>query len=366
MNPIKSFRALGLMSGTSIDGVDAAIIETDGIDVFEFGKSIVVPYDDFLRDKIHALSGRNFLPDDELVREVELEVTKFHADIVNEFLDSNDEKIDVIGFHGHTIYHDSKNHYTHQIGDGQMLANLTGIKVVNHFRDADICAGGEGAPIESVYHLALCSYFEKPIAVLNIGGISSLTWMGRNGEFLAFDTGPGNAPINDWVLKHGGMQMDYNGKMAITGSVNGQVLSSIMRHKYFAKYPPKSADRDAFKEKLEHLEGLRLEDGAATVTAFVAESIAYSMALYLPEMPKTLIVCGGGSKNPTLLRFLRQRLEGVEVQQSFDLGWNSEVIEAQAFAYLAVRRLHCMPISYPTTTGVAEPIIGGKIFEPKV
>ncbi len=367
MDVIKTMRAVGLMSGTSLDGVDIAVIKTDGVDVYEFGRAYTVPYEDELRESIRSVLGMK--PDSpehvSRIKLVENSLTAFHAMVVNEFLEGESEPVDVIGFHGHTIHHEPENHYTCQIGDGQMLADLTGIKVVSQFRTADVRAGGQGAPLVPVYHAALCAEMEKPVAVLNIGGVSNLTWIGANGEMLAFDTGPGNAPVNDWVFRHAGMHMDYNGKLAISGKVNEHILSSLMKHKYFAMYPPKSIDRNIFNEKLEHLEGLSLEDGAATATAFAAEAIAYSISFFLPEPPKSLIICGGGANNPTLVRFIRSRLPEIEVKTSRDVGWNCDAIEAQAFAYLAVRRLGGMPITFPSTTGVPEPLPGGEISEPK-
>ena len=366
MDLIKKIRALGLMSGTSLDGVDIASITTDGFDVYDFGDSRTVPYDEHLREKIRACLEKK--PDNEedkkLILEAQEDLTRFHAQVVKEFIADNNENIDIIGFHGHTIYHDPDNHYTHQIGDGKLLAHLTGIKVVNRFRNADVAAGCEGAPLIPVYHNALINNFEKPVGILNIGGVSNITWIGRNGEMLAFDTGPGNAPINDWVFKHAHQHMDYNGKLAISGKINEKILATLMKHKYFGEYPPKSMDRNLFKEKLEHLEGLSLEDGAATATAFTAESIAYSCAMYLPEMPKSIIVCGGGANNPTLIRFIRQRLENVEVKTASEVGWNADALEAQGFAFMAVRRLYELPISFPSTTGVPVPLVGGEISEP--
>ena len=376
MDVIKTMRAVGLMSGTSLDGVDIAVIKTDGVDVYEFGRAYTVPYEDELRESIRSVLGMK--PDSpehaSRIKLVENSLTAFHAMVVNEFLEGESEPVDVIGFHGHTIHHEPENHYTCQIGDGQMLADLTGIKVVSQFRTADVRAGGQGAPLVPVYHAALCAEMEKPVGKLilkiaavagYIGGVSNLTWIGANGEMLAFDTGPGNAPVNDWVFRHAGMHMDYNGKLAISGKVNEHILSSLMKHKYFAMYPPKSIDRNIFNEKLEHLEGLSLEDGAATATAFAAEAIAYSISFFLPEPPKSLIICGGGANNPTLVRFIRSRLPEIEVKTSRDVGWNCDAIEAQAFAYLAVRRLGGMPITFPSTTGVPEPLPGGEISEPK-
>lgn len=364
MDTIRSVRVIGLMSGTSLDGVDIALIETDGIDIYAFGRAYTVPYDDELREAIRSVLGTK--PDTEenrqRIKAVEETLTRFHAEVVKDFLAAEYEPVGLIGFHGHTIHHEPENHYTHQIGNGQLLADLTGIKVVSRFRNADVLAGGQGAPLVPVFHAALCAEMEKPVAVLNIGGVANITWIGANGEMLAFDTGPGNAPVNDWVLRHGGMHMDYNGRLAISGKINERILANLMKHKYFAQYPPKSIDRNLFNEKLEHLEGLSLEDGAATATAFAAEAVSYSVSFYLPEAPKSLIVCGGGANNPTMVRFIRQRLPGIEVKTARDVGWNSDAIEAQAFAFLAARRLAGLPITFPTTTGAPEPLMGGEIF----
>ena len=205
----------------------------------------------------------------------------------------------------------------------------------------------------------------RPLAVIDVGGTSEVVWFGTSGEMKAFVSGPGNAVINDWVMKHGGMHIDYNGKLAITGRVDEKILAVLMHHKYIALNPPKACDRTVFAEKMEHLEGLSLEDGAATATAFVAESIAYSMALYLPEPPEEAIVCGGGAKNPTLMRFLRQRLPNMTVKTAVEAGWQPEAVDAQEAAFWAVRRLHWLPLSFPATTGAVEPVIGGEIFEPQ-
>lgn len=367
MDLIKKIRALGLMSGTSLDGVDIAAVTTDGVDVYDFGRAYTVPYDDALREDIRRLLGLKPDTPEHIaqINGVEDELTRFHARVVNEYMASYDDGIELIGFHGHTIHHEPQNRYTHQIGNGQLLANLTGKRVVACFRRADVLAGGQGAPLVPVFHNALSAGFEKPLAILNIGGVANITWIGRNGELLAFDTGPGNAPVNDWVWKHGGQHMDYNGRLAVSGTIDGKVLASLMRHKYFAQYPPKSIDRNIFNEKLEHLEGLSLEDGAATATAFAAEAVAYSCAMYLPEMPKNMIVCGGGANNPTMVRFLRQRLPEVEIKTARDVDWNCDALEAQAFAFLAARRLYGLPSTYPSTTGAPEPIICGEIYEPR-
>ncbi len=367
MDLIKTRLALGLMSSSALEGVQAALIETDGVDVYSSGPSEIYPYDDVLRERLRSLYGRRQGEGyDELISEVGREFTQFNAAVVEDFASSYAVKPEIIGFHGHTVEHIPAERYILQIGDGGLLAKLTGMPVVNHFRQADLAAGGQGAPLTPIYFNALASAagLPRPLVILNISGISSVSWFGTNGEMLAFDCAPGNVAINDWVLRHGGMHMDYNGRLAITGTVNNHVLSSLMHHKFLGKYPPKAMDRNLFKEKLEHLEGLSLADGAATATAFVAEAIAYSLAMYVPEMPGEMIVIGGGAANPTLLRFLRQRLEKVNIKTGTDLGWNIDAVEAQAFAYLAVRRTCLMPATYPSTTGAPQPIICGEICEP--
>ena len=363
MSAIKTYNALGILSGSALDGVDIVYLRTDGVDVYETGKMITVPYEAGLREKIRSVLGmRPDTPENyTILTDVEQELTSFWASAAQEYIATYGVEIDVIGLEGHTICNDPKQHYIYQLGDGELLAKLTGYKVVYNFHSADIAAGGQGGPLDVTYYNAITAQQEKPLAVIDISGISSIAWLGSYGEMVAFNSGPGNAAIDEWVMKHAGMNMDYNGKLAVTGKINEQLVAAMMRHKYFAQYPPKSTHREEFREKLEHLEGLSLEDGAATATAFVAESIAYSLLLYLPDIPKRVMVCGGGAKNPTLMRFLRQRLPNIEVCTAEEWDNNSLAIGVQSVAYLAVRRLNFLPISFPTTTGVLEPMVGGKI-----
>lgn len=367
MNNIKTVSALGIMSFTSYEGIGLAQIETDGVDVVNMGAAYITPFEESLVDAIRQIDGHRADESLEMaqqIRRTEIAFTEFCAELVKNYIVDHDVQIDVIGFAGHTICHKPSENYTHQIGDGQMLAQLTGIKTVSGFRRADILNGGQGAPFSPIYYEALTAKCQKPLAVVDIGGTTDISWFGTNGEMMAFVSGPGNAVINDWVMKHGGMHIDYNGRLAILGKVHERILSSLMHHKYIAHQPPKACDRAMFNDKMEHLEGLSLEDGAATATAFVAESIAYSMALYLPEPPQEVYVCGGGAKNPTLLRFLRQVLPNVTVKTTAEKGWNVDAIDAQAAAFWAVRRLYLLPLSFPFTTGVPVPCICGEIFEP--
>lgn len=364
MNPIQAYKVLGLSSGSSLDGINASIITTDGVDVFEFGKTFDIPYDDNLHEGLRHMHHHFACMNDDEKTRLENALTEFHIGAAREIM-LDYEDISLIGFGGHIICHRPAEHILYQIGDGQKLADALKVKVVGKFRNADILAGGQGAPLAAIYHAALAQQEEKPVVFADIGGLSAITFIGQNGELTAFDAGPGNAAINEWVNKHGNMHMDYNGRLGITGKINEDVLASMMKHKFLAKFPPKAADNQTFADKLEHLEGLSLEDGAATATAFVTEAIAASIRNFIPLTPKKIIVCGGGAKNPTILRFLRQRIKEAPVCTAEECGFNSMGIEAQAFAYLAVRRLQQMPTSYPFTTGAVQEVIGGEVFEPR-
>lgn len=353
---------MGLMSGTSMDGVDAALLVTDGVDIFEYGKALNRPYDMDMRSDLRSVTGKDTCYDAEKVKEVERKMTLFHAEVTQDLLDLaglRPEDIDVIGFHGQTIYHNPEEGTSIQIGDGDLLAAETHIPVVNRFRNSDIANGGQGAPLMPSFHAALARDLEKPLAVLNIGGVSNVTWIGENGELLAFDTGPGNALIDDWMLKKHGTNMDFDGNMAASGTVNEKIIASMMKRPYFKKKPPKSIDRNEFSKRImENLEGENVADGAATLTAFTAEAVAASAKDFLPKSPKRWIIAGGGANNPTLMRMLRQKLDA-PVDVAREAGWSGDFMEAQGFAFLAVRSLFGLPFSFPTTTGVPHSMCGG-------
>ena len=364
MSLVHTTKVLGLSSGSSLDGINAAIIITDGVDVFERVKSFDIPYDDNLREALRHMQKNFAKMNEEEKNRIANSLTDFHIGAAREII-ADYGQVDLIGFSGHIICHKPTEHILYQIGDGQRMANELAIKTVSKFRNADILAGGQGAPLSAIYHAAMMQNEEKPIVVVDIGGLSSITFIGQNGELAAFDAGPGNAAINEWVNKHAGMLMDYNGKLAITGKVNEDVLKSMMKHKFLAKMPPKAADSETFRDKLEHLEGLCLEDGAATATAFICEAIWDAIGRFIPIEPKKIVVCGGGAKNPTMMRFLRMRSRNIATVTAEECGFDAAGIEAEAFGFLAVRRLQQMPISYPFTTGAVTEVIGGEIFEPK-
>mgnify|MGYP002536240067 FL=1 len=364
MEVIKPLTALGLMSGTSMDGVDAALLVTDGVDIFEYGKALNRPYDMDMRADLRSVTGRGVGEDSKKIKDVERKMTLFHAEVVSELLDSaglRAEDVDVIGFHGHTVYHNPAEKISVQIGDGDLLAEQTRIPVVNRFRNSDIANGGQGGPMMASYHAALARDLEKPLAVLNIGGVAKLTWIGENGELVAFDTGPGNALIDDWMMKKHGTNMDFDGNMAAVGKVNEKIVSLMMKSPYFKKKPPKSLDRDEFSLKIsEHLEGESVADGAATLTAFTAQAAAAAAKDFLPKPARQWIVCGGGAHNPTLVRMLRQRIDA-PISAAREVNWNGDFLEAQGFAFLAVRSLFGLPLSFPTTTGVPHSMCGGML-----
>ncbi|WP_044561030.1 anhydro-N-acetylmuramic acid kinase [Azospirillum sp. B4] len=349
--------ALGLMSGTSLDGIDAALIRTDGRDRVEAGAHLTAPYPEAFRDRLRAVLGTVGGPE---VTAVEGELTRLHADAVAALLDQAGlapDGVDLIGFHGHTIHHAPDRRVTRQIGDGALLAALTGIPVVNDFRSADVAAGGQGAPLVPLYHRALAAGLPRPVALLNIGGVANVTWLGADDDaVLGFDTGPGNALIDDWVRAKAGLPYDADGAVAASGTVDQTVLDGLMAHAYFTAPAPKSLDRDAFDPSpVAHLSPA---DGAATLTHFTAAAVAACVA-HLPEAPRTWLACGGGRHNRALMRALSDRL-GVTVGNVDDLGWSGDALEAQAFAYLAVRSRHGLPLSLPGTTGVPAPQTGGR------
>jgi anhydro-N-acetylmuramic acid kinase len=346
--------ALGLMSGTSLDGIDLAVVETDGSDRVAAGPSATVPYEPGFRERLRRVLG-GAGP----VAAVEAELTLLHAEAAEQFLARHPGiAVDLVGFHGHTILHRPAERRTWQLGDAQVLASRLGIDVVADFRSADVAAGGEGAPLAPLYHAALAASLPKPLAVLNLGGVANLTWLGGDGAILAFDTGPGNALIDDWVRRRTGAAADLDGRLAGAGRPAPEPIARFLARPYFARRPPKSLDRDEFGTVLP--EALSTEDGAATLTEITAAAVAAARA-QLPAPPREWLVCGGGRRNPALVAALARRLEA-PVRSVEAVGWDGDALEAQAFAYLAVRSLAGLPLSLPTTTGVRRPTRGGRLF----
>ena len=363
--------AIGLMSGTSYDGVDVALIETDGEEIGRIGPTGYRPYSDQERDFLRRamavaanLADRAARP--KLLAEVEELVTDIHAEAVEAFLAANGmpaSAVGVVGFHGQTVLHRPDRGLTVQLGNGGALAARLGIPVVFDFRAADVAAGGQGAPVVPVFHRALVRLLKRahPVAVLNVGGVANVTFIDGNADLIAFDTGPGNALIDDFVRLRTGQPQDDGGRAAAAGNVDESAVARVLAHPFFAKPPPKSLDRNAFRHWVAEegrLASKSTQDGAATITAITAAAVARAIPV-LPRPPAGWIVAGGGTRNPTLMRMLAERLAPAPVETASAVGWAADALEAQAFAYLAVRALKGMPLTFPTTTGVPRPLTGG-------
>jgi anhydro-N-acetylmuramic acid kinase len=350
-------RTIGLMSGTSLDGVDAAWLDTDGESVTAFGPTLTIPYDDALRRDLRIILdlAPGLAAGDPRLASAVTRLTECHVRAVK----SLNRAADLIGFHGQTILHQPDRSRTWQVGDAAMLARETGISVVHDFRSADVAAGGEGAPMVPVFHAALAHDLPRPLAVLNIGGVANVTWIGEDGALIAFDTGPGNGPLDDWVMRHTGDSFDRAGALALRGTADASVLSSLMANPWFSRPPPKSLDRLDFSRSLaaSGLDALTPADGAATLVAFTAASAAASV---FPARPVRWLVTGGGRHNPAIMAALRTALR-VPVDAVESVGWNGDALEAQCFGFLAARVARGLPLSFPGTTGVPAPMPGGRI-----
>lgn len=356
--------ALGAMSGTSLDGVDAALIRTDGRRIFEFGESAYRGYSDAERSVLRAALGR--WQDEDCLAALDV-VQRVHAEVLGSMRGA-----EVVGFHGQTLAHDPKGRGTHQLGDGAALAEVLGLPVVWDFRSADVALGGEGAPLAPFFHFACAQWFgaDAPVAFLNLGGVGNLTWVdprkadpSDSGALLAFDTGPANAPINDLVAERLGWTHDKDGALARKGRVEEGALELFLDEGYFRKIPPKSLDRNDFSLMLDLVRELSDADATATMTGMAAAAVMQGIE-HCPVLPERLLVCGGGRRNPVMMQMLAAGLD-CAVEPVEAVGLDGDMLEAQAFGYLAVRVMRGLPTSAPSTTGVATAVGGGQISRPK-
>ena len=358
--------AIGLMSGTSLDGADAALVRSDGESRVEAIAFEALPFERGLRDRLRLCLGGNASPAE--IAEAERDLTLYHVPLVEALLEKSGlarHEVSVIGFHGQTLLHAPEQGRTWQIGDGRLLADSLGIDVINDFRSADMAAGGQGAPFAPLYHAARAADLELPLAVLSIGGVANVTWVSfQDGidhpRLLAFDTGPGSALLDDWAEIHTGTPCDTDGLLAARGTVHPEILTGMMDSPYFDEAPPKSLDRDDFTSQ--PARGLSAADGAATLTAFTVAAAVAAQA-HFPMPPEAWYVCGGGRHNRTLMTQLRERFP-VLVEPVDVLGLRGDFLEAEAFGFLAARALRGLPLSYPSTTGVGEPLTGGVVHRP--
>ena len=369
--------AIGLMSGTSCDGVDVALVETDGERLSRLGPSGYRAYTEEERALLQraiaaavSIAERGERPAP--LADAEALVTAAHAEAVEAFLASNGilpSTVAVIGFHGQTVRHHPSRRLTVQLGNGGALAARLGIPVVYDFRAADVAAGGQGAPLVPVFHRALAKLLSRPypIAVLNLGGVANLTYIDGEADLVAFDTGPGNALIDDFLRLRTGEPKDTDGKAAAAGRVDEKAVDRALAHPFFARCPPKSLDRNDFSDWLAGatFAGMSTEDGAATLAAMTAAAVARAL-MFLPRAPTAWVVAGGGARNPTLMRMLQERLAPATVEAADAVGWSADALEAQAFAYLAVRSMHNLPLTFPSTTGAPCALTGGTLAKPSL
>ncbi len=354
--------AIGVISGTSMDGIDVALIRSDGAERVETGPAATFPYSDPTAAALRAVVAD---PSEAERPQAELEhvVTDAHVTAVEAFLERfaiARESVALVGLHGQTILHRPRTRLTRQLCDGQRAAAALRIDVVCDFRSADVAAGGEGAPFAPIYHAAMAADLERPLMILNWGGVGNVTYLGANGEIIAFDTGPANALIDDFLLRRRGVALDENGALAGQGRVDTQALEAMMRDPYFDRPAPKSLDRNHFARAADLVEGLSDADGAATLSAFTVEATAAALRR-VPEAPRRWLVGGGGRRNRLLMRRLGERL-GVRVEPVESIGFDGDAIEAQCFAYLGLRSRQGAPLSLPTTTGAPKPMTGGRYW----
>ena len=367
-------RVLGFMSGTSLDAVDMAILETDGETISAYGPAGERKLSPATRAVVMeatqaALNWPRGARRPAVFDAAARAVAEEHLGAAREFLALHGisaDSLDLAGFHGQTVLHErptpARIGRTVQLGDAGLLARGLGVPVAHDFRSADVASGGEGAPLAPIYHAALARMagLATPVAVLNLGGVANITLIGEDDQMLAYDTGPANGMIDLWVQARSEARFDEGGRLAAAGLVHSVALAALLDHPYFAAPGPKSLDRYDFQ--LTPVEHLSLEDGAAPLTAFTAETVALAVRA-APALPTALIACGGGRHNPTLMVALRERV-GVPVQSAEDVGWRGDSIEAEAFAYLAARTARALSISFPGTTGVTAPMTGGVIVRP--
>lgn len=349
--------SIGLMSGTSADGVDAALLKTDGEGQIEFLGGLTLPYDPVLRSRVLEASQHD-VPTTELLR-LERDVTLHHAKAVEALREAqpgSSAKAELIGFHGHTVRHAPDEQLTMQLGNPWLLAEKSGLPVVSDFRRRDIAIGGQGAPLAAMFHRALFADDPLPVAVLNLGGVANVTWVGEEGALIAGDTGPGCGLLDEWAQEMAGVPHDQDGRLALAGKVDEGIVQAALRAPFFARPLPKAADRYDF----DHVDvsTLGVEDGAATLCAVTARAVIEAVKR-LPAQPTTLWATGGGVHHPVIMQMLGEHFS--EVRRVDERKLSAETLEAECFAWLAVRRMRNLPLTMPETTGCREPVCGGVI-----
>ena len=355
------YRAIGVMSGTSMDAIDVAVIETDGKSAVSTGAGGSYRYPPLVRQRLLEIIADPAVAERAPLADMEVAVTGAHGDAIARFLKDNGvdrAAIDVIGLHGQTVFHRPDRRFTRQLGSATEIAARFGITTVGRFRHADVAAGGEGAPLAPLYHQALAAGLAQPLMVLNLGGVGNVTYIGGD-DVIAFDTGPASAMMDDFVRRHSGLEFDAEGKIAASGEPRKDLVEAFARHRYFDRPPPKSLDRNEFHQAGATVESLPIGDAMATLAEFTVLAAAAALR-HVPLRPQRWLVTGGGRHNSHLMSRLAAAV-GVPVEPVEIVGWDGDQLEAQAFGYLAVRSLLGLPLSLPTTTGVPRPLTGGEV-----
>jgi anhydro-N-acetylmuramic acid kinase len=361
MSQGSSVKAIGVISGTSMDGIDVSLVDTDGDALVTPGPGRTFAYPEDLRRRLQDLIAEPARAQSEPLEELDRAVTEAHVAAIRRFMGETGiaaEDVGLIGFHGQTVYHRPEIRFTRQLGNGARVARDLGIDTVDRFRHADVASGGEGAPFVPLYHRALASRLDHPVMILNLGGVGNVTYIDGD-TVIAFDTGPASALLDDFVLRRRGLSFDENGQLAASGTADKALVAEFMQNPFFDRPAPKSLDRQDFHARAKGVEALSDADGAATLAEFTVESVVASLR-HVPRRPLRWLATGGGRRNTHFMRRLRERL-GVSVDPVEAVGWDGDFLEAQAFGYLAVRSSKGLPLSLPTTTGVPHPMPGGEL-----
>ncbi|AMJ63143.1 anhydro-N-acetylmuramic acid kinase [Bosea sp. PAMC 26642] len=362
---VGTLTAIGVISGTSMDGIDVSIVTSDGVDAVSFGAGASYPYRPETRSALQALIAEAERALTEPLVELEAAVTADHLAAIERFIAEqaiDRATIDLVGLHGQTVYHRPDLRFTRQLIDGPAIADALRIPTIDRFRYTDVAAGGEGAPFAPLYHRALAQGMAQPVMVLNLGGVGNVTYI--DGEtVIAFDTGPASAILDDFVQRRRGLAYDRDGELAASGQVDEDLVAAFMDNPFFDRPAPKSLDRNDFHRRAQVVETLSDPDGAATLAAFTVESLVSALR-HVPRRPQRWVVGGGGRLNRHFMARLTERL-GVPVEPVEAVGWDGDALEAQTFAYLAIRSLKGLPLSLPGTTGVPQPMTGGRLNTPR-
>lgn len=363
-DPAAILTAIGVISGTSMDAIDVSLVASDGRDRLSFGPGASYPYRDETRRALQAVIADAERASSEPLAELEAAVTADHLAAIRSYAEDQAldlAGVDLVGLHGQTVYHRPERRFTRQLIDGQVVADALGIPAVDRFRDADVAAGGEGAPFAPLYHRALAQGLDQPVMVLNLGGVGNVSYVDGD-TVIAFDTGPASAILDDFMLHRLGRAYDADGALAASGRVHDDLVAGFMANPYFDRPAPKSLDRNDFHRRAQVVEALSDADGAATLAAFTVESIVAALR-HVPRRPRRWLVGGGGRLNRHFMARLAARL-GVPVEPVEAVGWNGDALEAQIFAYFAIRSVRGLPLSLPSTTGVPQPLTGGRLHRP--